>query len=407
MRLFVTFLVLATMLFLTSCGEKTTETIPKVAKPYFSIDEGVYHSTLTVEILCETLGVTILYTTDGSDPNSSSMVYSAPIQVEETTILKAKAFRNGMLDSDTAIATYTLQIATYLEFYPPGGEYSDIIHVSIHGSTPPDATMRYTTDGTEPTENSQIYESPICVSKSMTIHAKVFKEGWVGSQTASASYLLPEIPLWSVFFISAGDDDITESHYVSVMWIGDSSEYVEPNSVSVIVDDIPVELIEYSENWMGETTVVPGQVYEVELIIDGISQCNVNLEIVYEADVTFPVEYDYTETASITWSLSNDNQTQIASIISFDNADFEEDSYDHELDPSTRDYLFPADVVDNFGDMTTFTLELSQINSVFSNPVNVISAQSEYKSYGFGYDKAISTPDELIKYCRRLLSHIN
>jgi len=217
----------------------------------------------------------------------------------------------------------------------------------------------------------------------------------------------PEDSEWSVFFVNIGNEAKPESHYVTVMWIGDAADYVEPTTVSVVVDDVAVDLTETFGYWFGETTVVPGEEYGIELIIDGDSKTNTTLDMVYEADVTFPAEFDPADEAAITWTLADDNQSQMASALSFDNADFEEDIYDYELDPEDRSYVFPANAVEDFGDMTTFTLELSQMNYKHRNYIMIVSAQSDYQDYGFGYDKARNTPAEMIKYCRRLLSHIN
>jgi hypothetical protein len=199
MRLFVTFLVLATMLFLTSCGEKTTETIPKVAKPYFDPSGGNYETSQTVSILCETLGVTILYTTDGSDPNSSSSVYSEPIMINSTTTLKARAFRTGYQDSDIASVTYTIEFSIQLqtpEFYPGSGEYYSGQEVT---STAPEfgANIHYTVNGSEPTQDSDLYdpEYPLIIpnffppgENSVVLKAKAFKDGFEPSETAQAEY---------------------------------------------------------------------------------------------------------------------------------------------------------------------------------------------------------------------------
>jgi alpha-L-fucosidase len=44
----------------------------------------------------------IRYTTDGSEPTSNSLQYAAPITLDKTTIIKARAFRQGLLESGVA-----------------------------------------------------------------------------------------------------------------------------------------------------------------------------------------------------------------------------------------------------------------------------------------------------------------
>ncbi|KLU65151.1 exoglucanase B precursor [Desulfosporosinus acididurans] len=95
----------------TSATAKVTVSLPTVtmvATPTFSVSEGTYTSAKSVAILCATSGVTIRYTTNGSEPTSTSAQYSSPISIGTTMTLKAKAFKTGMADSSTACATYTI-----------------------------------------------------------------------------------------------------------------------------------------------------------------------------------------------------------------------------------------------------------------------------------------------------------
>ena len=78
-----------------------------VATPTFSLGEGTYTSTQSVAISCETAGTTIYYTLDGSNPTSSSSVYSEAISISETTTVKAMA---KIDDDESAIATATYTI---------------------------------------------------------------------------------------------------------------------------------------------------------------------------------------------------------------------------------------------------------------------------------------------------------
>ena len=82
------------------------------ATPTFSLTEGLYTSTQSVTISCETSGATIYYTTDGSTPTTSSNVYSSAISISSTTTIKAIATKNNYLNSSVASATYTIFILT-------------------------------------------------------------------------------------------------------------------------------------------------------------------------------------------------------------------------------------------------------------------------------------------------------
>lgn len=81
---------------------------PSCATPTFSPEAGTYTSAQNVEISTTTNGATIYYTTDGSDPTTSSNVYSSAISVSSTTTIKAMAVASGYVNSSIAEATYTI-----------------------------------------------------------------------------------------------------------------------------------------------------------------------------------------------------------------------------------------------------------------------------------------------------------
>jgi len=81
----------------------------RTAAPVITPGTGVYFtSPVTVTMSCPTLGgSTIRYTTNGSDPTTSSPVYSGPIVISSNTVLKAKAWSPYLPASDVSTATYT------------------------------------------------------------------------------------------------------------------------------------------------------------------------------------------------------------------------------------------------------------------------------------------------------------
>ena len=79
-----------------------------VDKPTASIESGEHAGTQTVELTCATEGATIRFTTDGSEPDENSPVYEGPVEVAHNMTIKAKAFYEGMKDSETAEFTYTI-----------------------------------------------------------------------------------------------------------------------------------------------------------------------------------------------------------------------------------------------------------------------------------------------------------
>ncbi len=78
-----------------------------VSDTKFSHKRGFYTSAFSLSITCATPGVTIRYTTNGSAPTASSgLIYSAPIPIGGSKVLRAAAFKIGLLPSDVDAQTY-------------------------------------------------------------------------------------------------------------------------------------------------------------------------------------------------------------------------------------------------------------------------------------------------------------
>ena len=77
----------------------------QVATPTFSPAEGTYNEAQNVTISCDTEGATISYSIDGG---TTWNAYTGAITVSATTTIMAKASKDGMTDSETATATYTI-----------------------------------------------------------------------------------------------------------------------------------------------------------------------------------------------------------------------------------------------------------------------------------------------------------
>lgn len=81
-----------------------------VAVPTFTPAEGVYYGSQNVSIECETEGASVYYTTDGTEPTTSSTLYTSAIVVDETKTIKAMAVKGSTISSIVS-ATYTIRDA--------------------------------------------------------------------------------------------------------------------------------------------------------------------------------------------------------------------------------------------------------------------------------------------------------
>ena len=191
------------------------------ATPTFSPAANTYNAAQTVSISCDSpSGTTIRYTTDGTNPTSSSgTVYSSAISVSVTTTIKAIAYKSGCADSEVASATYTLKCATptfSVEAGTKQGAQSVTLSCATEG-----ATIYYTTDGSTPTSGSTAYSSAISVTESQTIKAIAIKSGWSDSEVATAAYTIQYKVTWTV---NGDDDDITPT------WVNCGSKPVFPSN---------------------------------------------------------------------------------------------------------------------------------------------------------------------------------
>jgi len=94
----------------SSGGTVTTQVTVPTANP----PAGTYNGAVNVTLTCATDGATVYYTTDGSDPRSSStrMVYSTPINISSTAAIMSYAVKTGMTDSQVVSFSYTITITT-------------------------------------------------------------------------------------------------------------------------------------------------------------------------------------------------------------------------------------------------------------------------------------------------------
>jgi hypothetical protein len=165
----------------------------QVATPTFVPGAGTYSSAQTVTISSTTSGVTIYYTTDGSNPTTSSSQYSSPVTVSSTQTLSAIALAPGDAQSAVGSAKYTINVslpaAATPTFSPAAGSYSAAQTVTISSATA-GASIYYTTDGSTPTTGSSAYAAPITVTASATVQAIAVAEGYQQSAVGSATYTI-------------------------------------------------------------------------------------------------------------------------------------------------------------------------------------------------------------------------
>jgi hypothetical protein len=168
----------------------TKVTVSPVATPAFNPNGGDFSGTVSVTLSTATANAVIRYTTNGTDPSAGSSQYTGPISLSATTTLKARAFKSGMTDSAVATATFTKVNVTQVDtptISPNGGNFNDSTQVTL-STTTPNATIRYTTNGSDPTGSSTLYSGPFTVGATTTVKARAFLAGMPDSAVATATF---------------------------------------------------------------------------------------------------------------------------------------------------------------------------------------------------------------------------
>lgn len=288
-----------------------------VALPEFSVTAGTYQTAQNIGLSTSTPNASIYYTTNGSEPTQASTLYDSliPVLLHSTVTIKAIAVRDGWIPSQVATATYTVtgQVAPVV-FTPAGGNYTTAQNVVLTSATE-GAYFRYTTDGSEPDETSQLFTSEIVVSSSLTLKAKAYRALWAASETGTeiyniygtTSFVLP------VFSPAPGTFDTPQLVSVSMPTPATAQVYytldgTDPTpatgtlyTVPILLDgDTTIKVIAYQPNWdynvvsgtysfgAAEPTMNPIPGYYADPISVVLSSATAGATIIYTADGSEP-----------------------------------------------------------------------------------------------------------------------
>jgi alpha-L-arabinofuranosidase len=164
---------------------------PTAQAPTFSVPAGTYTTTQTIALADATANSTIYYTTDGSNPTTSSSVFSGTLTVSSTETVKAMAVASGYTASGVSSALYTIQSpATTAPTFSEGtGTYTGTQTVVITDATA-GATIHYTTNGSTPTTSSAVYGGPLSVTSTETVSAMATATSHSASAVTTATYTI-------------------------------------------------------------------------------------------------------------------------------------------------------------------------------------------------------------------------
>ncbi len=109
----------------------------KTKKPIFSKNGGFYKGRQNITLTQESGGV-IYYTTDGSIPTINSNQYTKPIQIDKTTIIRARSLKQNQFMSSPVSQTYLINENVTLPVFSIGVDekylYDDKIGIHVVGT---------------------------------------------------------------------------------------------------------------------------------------------------------------------------------------------------------------------------------------------------------------------------------
>ena len=160
-------------------GQYLNETVTVTAENYFELStsaNGTYSSMLTLNTVNGIINETVIYVRLMAGLTMDN--YSSTISVISGAN-EASVSLNGTVTISNIVATPAFSVAS--------GAYMNAQTVAISCETE-GAVIHYTTDGSEPIENSTVYTEPILVENDMTIKAMATKPNWMNSAIATATY---------------------------------------------------------------------------------------------------------------------------------------------------------------------------------------------------------------------------
>ena len=166
--------------------------------PEFDPAGDTYYEKQNIKLIGSASG-TVYYTLDGSEPTMDSPVYTTPIALESGAYtLRAFYVNQYGVASDVVTQEYYIDVNVpeAPQVLPESGEYSS--PVQIEAALPEEGKIYYTTDGTDPDANSQVYESPFWMPAGYsTFSFVVVSPGGITGEVTRRQYTLNLHPVLS------------------------------------------------------------------------------------------------------------------------------------------------------------------------------------------------------------------
>jgi hypothetical protein len=123
-------------------------------------------------------GATLRYTLDGSEPTGTSPVYARQIKLRATTMVRLAVFRDGQRLGRALSTKYVKTAPSAPTITPPRAVFGREVTARLDAPLERrGACIRYTLDGSDPTAASSQYTSPLKLTETTTVKARVWVPG--------------------------------------------------------------------------------------------------------------------------------------------------------------------------------------------------------------------------------------
>lgn len=225
-------------------------------------------------------GAVIYYTLDGSEPTTSSAVYSSPIAVNSAVTLKAMAVTNlskgnvltykvNMSYSDAPTVSVKNPTASIKSGLVGGGYVHPGTEIALSCGTY-GAALYYTLNGSEPTTASARYTGPITINSDTTIKFFAYMYGYRSSDTVTVSYKVGDVSMIgingsissSTQSVGVDGEQVVFQTYAIKDEKGFSTNYIKLRDIAMHLIDTNVK---FDVDWdaaTGTISVTSGQSYQ-------------------------------------------------------------------------------------------------------------------------------------------------
>jgi len=180
----------------------------KLDAPTFSPLPGAYSDSQSIAITSVD-GAQIRYTINGATPTQTTGTQinsgESTVPITSTSTLRAITYKTGWTSSDVSTGVYTINApAATPTFSPNGGTHTNSVNVTLSCSTP-SSTIRYTTDGSDPSRtDGLVYSSPINFTSTTTLKAVCYASGYSTSPVATQTFTVQLIASPATFSSPSG-----------------------------------------------------------------------------------------------------------------------------------------------------------------------------------------------------------